>query len=80
MELINSYFNIVKEPMDLETSRSKLSSGQYISRQDFFEDMEKIVHNCIIYNGENNDIGRAAKQFRGVFHKRKSQSYIVSCI
>ena len=57
--------------MDLETSRAKLSSGQYTSRQEFFDDMEKIVRNCIMYNGEQNDIGRAAKRFRSVFHQCK---------
>jgi hypothetical protein len=57
--------------MDLETSRAKLSSGQYTSRQEFFDDMEKIVRNCILYNGEQNDIGRAAKRFRSVFHQCK---------
>ena len=57
--------------MDLETSRAKLSSGQYTSRQEFFDDMEKIVRNCIMYNGEQNDIGRAAKRFKAVFHNRK---------
>jgi hypothetical protein len=58
--------------MDLATARAKLNSGQYSTRQEFVQDMERIVRNCIMYNGEQSFIGRAAKQFQGVFQRCKS--------
>lgn len=58
--------------MDLATARAKLNSGQYSTRQDFVQDMERIVKNCIMYNGEQSFIGAAAKRFQAAFQRRKS--------
>ena len=46
------YLDKVKNPMDLQTIRENIQKKKYHSREDFLGDMQQIVTNSIIYNGE----------------------------
>lgn len=50
---IPDYFDIVKEPMDLSTIRTKLNSNQYMRATEFVRDVTLMFDNCILYNGES---------------------------
>ncbi|WFD44718.1 hypothetical protein MPSI1_003388 [Malassezia psittaci] len=43
------YFDVIKEPMDLNSVANKLQSGQYIDRFQFKEDVELIFQNAKTY-------------------------------
>ena len=46
------YLDKVKNPMDLQTIRENIQKKKYHSREDFLADMQQIVTNSVIYNGE----------------------------
>ncbi|XP_040573195.1 transcription initiation factor TFIID subunit 1 [Lepeophtheirus salmonis] len=50
-----AYYEIVKNPMDLETISLKVTKNQYHSRHEFLSDIELIYSNSLQYNGENSD-------------------------
>ncbi|XP_054274106.1 transcription initiation factor TFIID subunit 1-like [Macrosteles quadrilineatus] len=52
-KLVKDYYNIVKYPMDLETISKKVKSHKYHSRHEFLSDVERILQNCITYNGKD---------------------------
>lgn len=66
---IPTYFEIVKDPMDLGTMESKLIAGKYDSVKDFVHDMDLIVMNCESFNGKNSDISGMARNIRASFEK-----------
>eukprot|EP00474_Spongospora_subterranea_P010086 CRZ10544.1 hypothetical protein [Spongospora subterranea] len=44
------YFDIIKDPMDLQTMETNLDKGLYTTKERFMEDVEKIITNCKVYN------------------------------
>lgn len=49
---IPHYPNIVKNPMDFSTIKTKLSYNAYDSQLDFNADMNLVFDNCILFNGK----------------------------
>ncbi|CAG5087297.1 Similar to Taf1: Transcription initiation factor TFIID subunit 1 (Drosophila melanogaster) [Cotesia congregata] len=45
------YYNIIKNPMDLQTIRENVRKYKYETREKFLDDMNLIVKNSSIYNG-----------------------------
>lgn len=45
------YYRIVQRPMDLQTIRENLRQKKYQSREEFLADVNQIVENSNIYNG-----------------------------
>ncbi|QQP50590.1 Transcription initiation factor TFIID subunit, partial [Caligus rogercresseyi] len=56
------YYDIVKNPMDLETISLKVTQNQYHSRTEFLADFELIAGNSLLYNGEASDFTAKAKR------------------
>jgi hypothetical protein len=50
------YLDIVENPMDISTIRSKLKNLKYSSVKDFLSDINLIWHNCKLYNQEGSEI------------------------
>jgi len=51
------YYDVIKNPMDLDTMHNKIKEFQYFSLAEFISDFELIVNNCEIYNrGTNSEI------------------------
>lgn len=48
-----NYFSIVKNPMDLNTMKTKLNENKYKTVKDFVDDIHLICQNAITFNGEN---------------------------
>lgn len=50
------YYRIIQRPMDLQTIRENLRQKKYQSREEFLADVNQIVENSNLYNGELPDI------------------------
>uniref|UniRef100_K3WHP0 Bromo domain-containing protein n=1 Tax=Globisporangium ultimum (strain ATCC 200006 / CBS 805.95 / DAOM BR144) TaxID=431595 RepID=K3WHP0_GLOUD len=50
--VVKDYYQIIKQPMDLGTIKTKIDTQQYDSMRDFIKDLELIVSNSKVYNGE----------------------------
>ena len=48
-----NYFEIVKNPMDLNTMKSKIHDNKYKTVEEFVADIHLICNNAITFNGEN---------------------------
>ncbi|GMF14947.1 unnamed protein product [Phytophthora lilii] len=49
---VRNYYQIVKQPMDLSTIRRKIEAKEYDSMREFVKDLELIVNNSRIFNGD----------------------------
>ncbi|ELP84471.1 transcription initiation factor tfiid, putative [Entamoeba invadens IP1] len=47
---IKDYLSIVREPTDLNTIGKKVKKGEYLTLEDYLNDIEKLVNNCYRYN------------------------------
>ncbi|CAH0481011.1 unnamed protein product [Peronospora belbahrii] len=48
-----NYYEIVKQPMDLSAVRHKIEAKEYDSMREFVKDLELIVNNSRIFNGDS---------------------------
>ncbi|OWZ16632.1 Transcription initiation factor TFIID subunit 1 [Phytophthora megakarya] len=51
-DTVRNYYQIVKQPMDLSTIRRKIEAKEYDSMREFVKDLELIVNNSRIFNGD----------------------------
>ncbi|TMW55909.1 hypothetical protein Poli38472_008557 [Pythium oligandrum] len=50
--LVKDYYQVIKQPMDLGTIKKKTDETQYDSMRDFIKDLELMVNNSKVYNGD----------------------------
>ena len=55
---IPDYPEIVKNPMDFSTIKTKLREHNYNRIDEFMADMELVFYNCRLYNGMDSDVGQ----------------------
>ena len=67
------YYQIIKEPMDLNRIKEKVAKNDYELRKDFLLDVRKMLDNSRVYNGDNSVITEAARQVRRFFILMKSR-------
>lgn len=70
---VPDYYNIISRPMDLQTIREALRQKRYQSREDFLSDVNLIVENSTLYNGEKSNLTTAAKRMLDVCIQRLGQ-------
>lgn len=58
---VPDYYEVIANPMDLETMRSRVDAGQYVTVPEFMDDIELILDNAKQYNpqGNSDQRGRA---------------------
>lgn len=66
------YHDVVAEPTDLKTIRSKIKRGDYISLDGLVADMELMFANCQLFHRRHSDIGKAGVALKNFFDKRCS--------
>jgi len=66
---IPTYFDIIKNPMDLKTMEEKLKSESYASVDAFVADFTQIVENCVTFNGLEHPITANAVALKAGFDK-----------
>lgn len=64
------YCDIIKKPMNLTYIQTKVNNKSYETLQEFLDDVELIVTNCLKYNHHpENPYNVAAKEFKKKFNK-----------
>ena len=72
------YFNIVKQPMDLGTVRSKLQESRYSSFDAFASDVKLVFTNCQLYNEDSDTWIRECCDHLQEMFQRLEEKYIES--
>lgn len=65
-----SYFDIIKNPIDLSTISAKLEAGMYKDLESFEADFRLMVNNCHIYNPAGSYADNEAVALESFFDKR----------
>ena len=70
---IPTYFNVIKNPMDLGTVKSKLSTNlartKYRTFDSFLNDVRQTFQNAITFNGPQHEVGALATEFLSLVEK-----------
>lgn len=61
---VTDYYDVIKNPMDLETMEVKLDANQYPDLDAFIVDARQIFQNCRIYNSESSNYVKNANKVR----------------
>ncbi|KAF8420027.1 Bromodomain-containing protein [Tirmania nivea] len=67
---IPTYFDYVKNPMDLSTMEKKLQADQYATVEDFVKDFKLIISNCLTFNGTEHKISEMARGIEATFERQ----------
>jgi len=70
---VPDYYRIITRPMDLQTIRENLRQKRYQSREEFLSDVNQILENSTLYNGEKSILTAAAQRMLDVCIERLSQ-------
>lgn len=65
---LENYFDVVKNPMCLEAVEKKLNDFAYLDIESVESDVKLVFNNAMLYNGDDNDIGKWAKKLLGTFN------------
>ena len=71
-----SYFDIIKDPMDLSTMGAKIEEGMYKDRFAFEADLRLMVENAKTYNVSGSYVYNEAVVLETFFEKRESVSLV----
>ncbi|KAJ3679250.1 hypothetical protein LUZ60_017261 [Juncus effusus] len=66
---LHDYYQIVKQPMDLGTVKSRLSKGLYQSAEDFASDVRLTFNNALLYNPKGHVVHELAFELLNLFDK-----------
>ncbi|XP_048779537.2 uncharacterized protein LOC125682944 isoform X2 [Ostrea edulis] len=58
------YHDIIRRPMDLATIEKKLTNRAYRTKNRFVQDLNLMLDNCRLYNGENSELGEMAARLQ----------------
>lgn len=61
------YFQVVSEPMDLNSIKERLLKMDYSDVGECSRDIQKVFENAILYNGKDSDVGTIALQMLDAF-------------
>ena len=65
---IPTYFDVIKQPMDLGTIKRKLEHNQYATVDDFEADMRLMIDNCLTFNYPGDPVHAMGVEFERVFN------------
>ncbi|GMG19332.1 unnamed protein product [Ambrosiozyma monospora] len=65
-----TYFEIVKEPMDLGTVGSKLQNGEYENADQFERDVRLVFQNCYAFNPEGTPVNMMGHRLEAIFNDK----------
>lgn len=71
-----AYYEVIKNPIDLQTIRQRVLGHIYRNREGFLNDIRQLVENSRQFNGENDQITRDAQTiFAACFQKFAAVSF-----
>uniref|UniRef100_A0A914R5H1 Bromo domain-containing protein n=1 Tax=Parascaris equorum TaxID=6256 RepID=A0A914R5H1_PAREQ len=59
---VPDYYTIIKNPMDMQTIKKKISENKYELRRQFLADIKQMLDNSRVYNGDNHVITETARK------------------
>jgi transcription initiation factor TFIID subunit 1 len=65
-KIMKHYYDVIKNPMELETVEKKVATHQYHSREEFIRDIELIHSNSLTFNGADSEYTAKAKKILDV--------------
>lgn len=66
---IPTYFDVVKNPMDISTIERKLSFKEYSSVQEVKQDFDLMFNNCYLFNGPDSAVSVIGKSLQTSFDR-----------
>ncbi|KAG0130291.1 hypothetical protein HOY82DRAFT_486892 [Tuber indicum] len=66
---VPNYFEVITNPMDLQTMEKKLNNKEYSSSRDFLADFNLILTNCVTFNGREHPVSENGRVMKAVFEK-----------
>lgn len=67
---LHDYHEIIKQPMDLGTVKSRLAQNFYKSPSEFADDVRLTFYNAMTYNPKGQDVHVMAEQLLNIFEER----------
>lgn len=67
---IPSYFQIIKEPMDLGTIEQKLKNNAYQSPQSVINDFDLMIRNALTFNGPDHAVSIEGRKLKATFDRQ----------
>lgn len=67
---VPDYYNVITEPMDLETMEKRLEQDHYGSPEDFVRDAKLIFTNCRRYNNESTSYWKNANKLEKFMNQK----------
>ncbi|XP_071717695.1 transcription factor GTE3, chloroplastic-like [Rutidosis leptorrhynchoides] len=67
---VNDYYEVIKQPMDLGTIKSRLAQSFYKSPKEFADDVRLTFRNALKYNREGHEVHTMAEQLLKVFEDK----------
>ncbi|KAI9483024.1 MAG: hypothetical protein EXX96DRAFT_477298 [Benjaminiella poitrasii] len=67
---VADYYEVIAEPMDLNTLEENVESDAYQTMDEFIRDVQKIFDNCRFYNAEGTNYARCANRLERYFNER----------
>ncbi|KAL3509236.1 hypothetical protein ACH5RR_028637 [Cinchona calisaya] len=67
---LHDYFDIIKNPMDLGTVKSRLNKNWYKSPKEFAEDVRLTFQNAMTYNPNGQDVHVMAEELLNIFEEK----------
>lgn len=68
-KFVKDYYEVIKQPMDLQTLLKKVQSNKYQTREMFIEDVALIIQNSRQYNGADSALTRTAESLLDICQK-----------
>lgn len=75
-DIAPDYYEIIIQPMDLQTIQHKLAERRYSTVEDFVDDFSIILNNSIIYNGEKSFFSMFARDILKMIKEEYSKKSI----
>lgn len=67
---VPDYYNVITEPMDLETMEKRLEEDAYSSPEEFIRDAKLIYNNCRRYNNESTSYWKNANKLEKFMNQK----------
>ncbi|CCE61888.1 hypothetical protein TPHA_0B02160 [Tetrapisispora phaffii CBS 4417] len=67
---IPTYFDYVKDPMDLSTVTKKLNNWEYKSLEEFESDVKLVFHNCYAFNPDGTIVNMMGHRLEEIFNAK----------
>ena len=70
----HDYYDIIKNPIDLGSMKNKTKRNEYSTVKRFIDDIELMVANSIIYNGDTHDVTSHARKIRELAYNKINEN------